>query len=52
MNGGLRLAWHFGGLVLAIAGALMLWGIPGAMIMIGIWAMCGVAFDVLIGKIQ
>lgn len=49
MNKLVRIAWHFGGLIVATTGAAMLGGWPGAMIVIGAWAVAATMFDTAMG---
>jgi hypothetical protein len=44
----LKLAWHFGGLTAAIIGAALLGGWPGALIVVGAWAVLGTIADLLV----
>ena len=39
------LAWHFGGLAVAATGAALLNGWPGAMIIVGLWAVVATIAD-------
>ena len=48
MNVYLKLAWHFGGLAAAVVGAVLLGGWPGALIVIGAWAVLGTIADLLV----
>lgn len=50
MKAWLRLLWHFGGVAAAAIGAALIAGYPGALIVLGVWAVAGTMYDQAMGR--